>query len=191
MSTRERFIELAADLFYAQGFHAVGLDNILSAVGVTKTTFYNHFTSKDDLIIAVLNHRDAIEAEELARDIHTRAGDDPREQLLALFDVLHDWFRSPTFNGCMFLNAAVAFPAPNDPIHRAASTHALTMHAHIHAIAHAAGAADPDALASQLLLLISGAIASTHVSGEPAGHTARAIAQSVIEHHLAPRVSNA
>jgi len=53
-STRERLVLAAHDLFYAEGFHAVGLDRILAEVGVTKTTFYNHFASKDDLVLEVL-----------------------------------------------------------------------------------------------------------------------------------------
>ncbi|MCA9281267.1 MAG: helix-turn-helix transcriptional regulator [Phycisphaerales bacterium] len=55
--TRERLLDAAAMLFYEHGFHAIGLDAILEEVGVTKTTFYNHFASKDELIVAVLLDR--------------------------------------------------------------------------------------------------------------------------------------
>ena len=41
--TREKLLDRATDLFYTYGIHAVGLDRILKDVGVTKTTFYNHF----------------------------------------------------------------------------------------------------------------------------------------------------
>ena len=56
--TRARLVRTAHELFYRQGFLSVGLDRILHDVGVTKTTFYNHFQSKDDLIVAVLEHHD-------------------------------------------------------------------------------------------------------------------------------------
>lgn len=57
-SSRERLIQIADRLFYEHGFHAIGIDRVISEVGVTKTTFYNHFESKDDLILAVLDARD-------------------------------------------------------------------------------------------------------------------------------------
>lgn len=56
-STRQRLIDTAFELFGRSDFHAVGLDRILEEVGVSKQTFYNHFESKDDLILAVLDHR--------------------------------------------------------------------------------------------------------------------------------------
>ncbi len=189
MSTRQRFIDVAADLFYTQGFHAVGLDNILDAVGVTKTTFYNHFDSKDDLIIAVLNHRDRFEAEQLERNVRERAGNDPRDQLLAVFDYLDDWFASPDFHGCMFFNAALAFPSPADPIHRAAAAHSRALFEYLRSLADKAGAEHPARLAEQLLLIISGAVASTHFDGQPAGDVARAVAHTLIDHSLAARYS--
>src|SRR4030095_10763344 len=55
-STREGLMDAAVVLFYVHGFHAIGLDRILADVGVTKTTFYNHFESRDALIVAVLEH---------------------------------------------------------------------------------------------------------------------------------------
>ncbi len=60
--TRERILFTALDLFYTHGFHEVGLDRILTAVGVTKTTFYNHFESRDHLILEALAVRDGWEA---------------------------------------------------------------------------------------------------------------------------------
>ncbi|MGD9693283.1 MAG: TetR/AcrR family transcriptional regulator [Phycisphaerales bacterium] len=185
MSTRQRFIDVAADLFYTHGFHTVGLDNILDAVGVTKTTFYNHFESKDDLIIAVLDHRDRLEAEQLDRHVREHASDDPRAQLHAVFDYLHDWFASPDFHGCMFFNAALAYPSPTDPINLAAVAHSRSFFEYLRTLAEKADADDPARLAEQLLLLVSGAVASTHFNGQPAGNIARDVAHTLIEHHLA------
>ena len=39
----------------------VGLDLILADAGVTKTTFYNHFESKEDMILAAVDRRDSWE----------------------------------------------------------------------------------------------------------------------------------
>ncbi|MFG0326179.1 MAG: TetR/AcrR family transcriptional regulator, partial [Phycisphaerales bacterium JB037] len=55
---RERLVDVAIELFYRQGFHGVGLDQVLAAAGVTKTTFYKHFESRDDLVVAAVAKRD-------------------------------------------------------------------------------------------------------------------------------------
>ena len=81
-TTRERLVRTAHDLFYAEGFSAIGLDRILAEVGVTKTTFYNHFESKDDLVQATLEMHDAW-WRDVFSELHRRhGGDDPRNRLL-------------------------------------------------------------------------------------------------------------
>src|SRR5262245_19768293 len=96
-NARDRLLDKAIDLFYARGFHAVGLDQIIESTGVTKTTFYKHFESKDDLIVAAIYRRDEWERTAWDRAIRKLAGDDdPRARLLALFDVLDVWFNDPS-----------------------------------------------------------------------------------------------
>ena len=77
----------------------MGLDQVISAVGVTKTTFYKHFESKDALILAVLEYQHDLEYRQLVEDINERAGQDPRRKILAIFDVFDDWFGEPDFRG--------------------------------------------------------------------------------------------
>src|SRR4051812_35762112 len=75
---RERLILKAIDLFYTHGFNAVGVDQIIDAAGVTKTTFYKHFESKDELMVAAVKRRDEWESAAWGRAIRAVAGDDPR-----------------------------------------------------------------------------------------------------------------
>src|SRR5690606_36000372 len=91
----DRLIDSAIDLFYSRGFNAVGLEQILAAAGVTKTTFYKHFDSREDLLVAAVERRDAWETQAWDRAVRQLAGDDPREQLLKVFDVLDVWFNDP------------------------------------------------------------------------------------------------
>ena len=56
-TTRQRLIEAAARRFYRDGFRNVGIDQVLADVGISKTAFYKHFESKDDLMLAVLEMR--------------------------------------------------------------------------------------------------------------------------------------
>jgi AcrR family transcriptional regulator len=181
-STRDRLLQRALELFHAHGFREVGLDRILNDVGVTKTTFYKYFESKDALIVQVLRERDAAETREWIRTIRRIGGEDARAQLLAFFDLLEEWFQKPDFRGCLFLNAGAEFPLANDPVHQAASEHGKHLFEELLGLATLAGAKDPESLAKQLLLLITGAIISRHAGGDnDAAATARQAADLLLK----------
>jgi len=180
-STRERLMDAAATLFYGQGFHAIGLDRILEEVGVTKTTFYNHFESKDALIVAVLEHRDERDMNALQAELERRGGD-AGARLLVVFDVLDAWFRDEGFKGCLFINAAAQFPNPNDPVHVAAMRHSEHLNQALAALAREAGAAEPDELGRQLCMLVAAGITARHLGGdEQAARTARRMAEVLVD----------
>ena len=122
---RERLIATAVDLFYRHGFGAIGVDRVIEAAGVTKTTFYKHFEGKDDLMVAAVQRRDEWESQAWNRAVRKIAGDDPAGQLLAMIDVMDLWFNDPDFRGCMFTNTATEFPNPHDPVHQAAAAYKL------------------------------------------------------------------
>ena len=185
--TKSKLIQAASDLFYQHGFQAVGLDQILDDVGITKTAFYKHFESKDELIIAVLNQRDQTEVLESTQQMHALAGDDPRLAILVFFDLLEKWFASPDFRGCLFMNAATEFPSPNDPIHQAAAAHGKRMSTEFRLLAVRAGAPDPDLVTDQIMLLVRGAIAARHTQGSMnSAATAKLAATLLLERHLSP-----
>jgi AcrR family transcriptional regulator len=180
--TRERILFTALDLFHAHGFHAVGLDRILAAVGVTKTTFYNHFESRDDLIVQAITVRDAWDAAAFARRIHERAGYAPRDMLLAMFDVHDEWFTHEDFKGCIFLHACAEFPSPTDPVHRAAAKHYAVSERTVTQMAAAAGVADPETFAKEWVVLLQGAITSRMATGDDhAARIAKGIAVRLLE----------
>src|SRR5206468_8505328 len=79
---RERLVATAVELFYRHGFAAVGVDQVIRAAGVTKTTFYKHFEGKDDLMVAAVERRDDWESRAWDRAVRKLAGDDPARQLL-------------------------------------------------------------------------------------------------------------
>ena len=181
-TTREKLLEVAIDRFYVQGFHAVGLDQILSEVGVTKTTFYNHFESKDELILEALARRELWESKAFAERASQLAGDDPKAMLLAFFDVLDEWFNHPDYFGCLFLNVCVEFPSPHDPIHQAGLEHYLKSKQGFARLAEQAGASDPERLAEQLIVLIQGSLTHRQVTGDnDAAVKARDVAATMIE----------
>lgn len=184
-TTRDRLIETAHDLFYRIGFHAVGLDAILAEVGVTKTTFYNHFQSKDDLVQEVLRWHDRWWRDTFLTLLRRHGGDSPRGQLMAVFDALREVLSEESFNGCFFVNVAVQFPLADDPAHVAAASHKEAMGAIIRELAGYAGADDPEAFSQEMSLLMEGAYVTRQVTRNPdTADIAKRIATMLVERHI-------
>ena len=160
-----RLVHAAIELFYSHGFQAVGVDQIIAAAGVAKTTFYKHFESKDDLLVAAIRQRDEWEMQAWVTAVEKLAGDDPRDQLLGFFDVLDLWFNSPDFRGCQFINAAAEFPNPHDPIHQVAAEHKRKNRDLFRDLAKQAGAADADGFADRYTALVEGTLILRQVHG--------------------------
>ena len=59
-AARRRLLDTATRLFYAEGIRAAGIDRIIAEAGVAKATFYNHFPSKDDLVLAYIEEQDQL-----------------------------------------------------------------------------------------------------------------------------------
>ena len=162
---RGRLVHAAIELFYTNGFQAVGVDQVLSAAGVTKTTFYKHFESKDDLLIAAIRQRDEWELEAWTNAVQLQAGDDPKAQLLCFFDVLDIWFNSPDFRGCQFINAAAEFPNPHDPVHQVAAEHKRKNRDFFRDLGRHAGMRDPENFADRYTALVEGTLILRQVHG--------------------------
>lgn len=188
-NAKDRLLDTAIDLFYANGFNAIGLDMILDETGVTKTTFYKHFESKEDLVVAALRKRDEWEANAWRRAVKQLAGDDPRASLLAIFDVLDMWFNDPSFGGCLFINAAGEFPDPRDPVHKVAAEHKHRAREEYRDLAKAAGARHADAFADLYTALVEGVLVLRHVHGRnDAARLTRPLVERLIDEHI-PRAA--
>jgi len=181
---RERIVAVAVELFYRNGFSAVGIDRVIAAAGVTKTTFYKHFESKDDLMVAAVKRRDEWESAAWDRLIRKIAGEDPVKRLLALLDVMDLWFNDPDYRGCMFVNTAMEFPNPNDPVHQAAAEYKKRVRNHWRDQARAAGAdaVSAETFADCYAALIEGAMILRQTQGR--NDAAKAI-RPAVEHLVA------
>lgn len=162
---RERILQTAFALFYAHGLRGVGVDRIIAESGVAKATFYHHFAAKDALVLAYLDMVDRIWSDQLHAAARA-AGDTPAEQLVGMFDALVMACHRGGYRGCAFINAA-AENAPGTPIHARTLTHKLAVREWVRGLAEQAGAADSDALARSLTLLLDGGLASGSIDGEP------------------------
>ena len=183
--TRGRLIEAAVKRFYRDGFRNVGLDQVLADVGISKTAFYKHFESKDALMLAVLEAKNAWLQDVLQEMVRSHSGPHPADQLRGLFDVVEQFVASDEFQGCIFVNVAMEFPLAHDPAHQAAAQHKQAIEAIVRDIATQAGADDPRALAQELCLIMEGAYVTRQVTGDPATiHIARRVADSVLAARL-------
>jgi len=162
---RDELVQKALKAFYRNGFHATGMDMLVAETGISKTSMYKHFRTKEDLILAVLNLRDEHFRGWLFQRMEELA-DTPRQQLIAMFDALEEWFGEPGYKGCMFIKASSEYQDPTDPIHKQSAAHKRLLERHITKLAKDAGLSKPVVLARQLLLLKEGAIVTAHL-----GHT--------------------
>ena len=177
-TARERILATAGELFYREGYRAVGIDRIIELAGVAKTSLYRNFRSKDELIVAYLERADR----EFWRwfEEAVAGADSPRAKLVAVFDALEALATSPACLGCTFQAAASEFPQADHPGHRVAREHKLEVVRRLHELAAEAGASDPAALAEELMLVMDGAFAAVRMLGSrsqarSAGTAARAL----------------
>jgi len=159
---RDELVQKALRTFYRTGFHATGMDKLVDETGISKTSMYKHFRTKEELILAVLRLRDEQFRNWLYRRMEELA-DTPREQLIAMFDALEEWFAEAGYKGCMFIKASSEYQDASHPIHKQSADHKRLLEGHIVKLARQSGLANADVLARQLLLLKDGAIVTAHL----------------------------
>jgi AcrR family transcriptional regulator len=97
--TRQRLVEAAFRRFYRDGFRSVGIDQVLTDVGISKTAFYKHFASKEDLMLAALEMQNGWLQDTFRTMIRERGGPSAIGQLHAAFDVVDHIIASDDFQG--------------------------------------------------------------------------------------------
>lgn len=163
---RDELVQKALRTFYRNGFNATGMDMLVTETGISKTSMYKHFRTKEDLILAVLRLRDEQFRNWLYRRME-ELGETPLQQLKAMFDALEEWFSESNYQGCMFIKASSEFQDAHHPIHKQSADHKRMLEDHVTKLARQAELTDPGLVARQLLLLKEGAIVTAHL-----GHTA-------------------
>jgi AcrR family transcriptional regulator len=161
---RMRIVEAAAELFYAQGLRAVSAEKIIARAGITKVTFYRHFPTKDDVIVAYLERRARWERDAIAQV--RQAADDVPDALRIIAEAIGAEACSPGFRGCPFINAAAEYADPGHPVRRAVDAHRRWFRQTIQDLLAEAGVPDPAETADQLVMLRDGAMVSGYL-GDP------------------------
>src|SRR5262245_65625833 len=93
-SARDRLLDAANELFYAEGVHTVGIDRVIEHAGVAKATLYATFGSKDELVRAYLEGRHAVIKAQLARELPLRYAH-ARERLAGHLAIRGETVRPP------------------------------------------------------------------------------------------------
>lgn len=162
--TRERIVDAAAELFYAQGLRAVSADKIIERAGITKVTFYRHFPSKDDLIVAYLERRAAWE-----RNIITSLGEtakgDAEETIRLMSQGIGQEACSPGFRGCPFINAAAEYADALHPVRQVVDAHRAWYLSMLTKLAASIGITD-SRVSEELMMLRDGAMVTGYL-GDP------------------------
>jgi len=156
VSARERILATASELFYREGIRAIGVDTVVERSGVSKTSLYRLFESKDALIAAFAAERDR-SFWAWWDHIEEQHADDPHVLLEALLSGIAERIGHSTYRGCPFLNLATEFPDDSHPGRVVARSNKEELRARLAAILGKVGVGDPDRTASQIALIINGA----------------------------------
>lgn len=177
-SPRDRLLDAATDLFYREGV-GVGVEALCQAAGVSKRSMYKLFESKDEVLAATLERRAAAYLK--AFESGQSAERSPRERILYAFERLEENSTSPDFWGCPFLAMQVELKNPEHPASRVAERVKQALTDYFRAEAERGGAADPELLARQLVLLFDGANARAGVRAETLAGLAVATASVLLD----------
>ncbi|HEU4426216.1 MAG TPA: TetR/AcrR family transcriptional regulator [Pilimelia sp.] len=175
---RERILDTAFRLFYAHGPRGVGVDTVIAESGVAKATLYKHFPRKDDLVVAYLDKVDQTWFGQL-RAAARAVGEDPREQMVGMFDALASACRHEGYHGCAFINTAAESGAGSN-VHARTVEHKNVVRAWVTDLARRAGAADPAQLARQLTLLLDGGLSAGVLDADPVTPAAAKAAAGIL-----------
>lgn len=181
-NARKRLLTTAYDLFSRRGIRDVGIEELIAQAPVAKATFYRHFASKEDLALSFLEQRDEIWTSNGLIDEVGRRESLPIPRLLAIFDVLDEWFQSEDFEGCSFINVLLEMGSTHT-LGRASIDYLAKVRVHVCTLAEEADLRKPMEFAHSWQLLMKGSIISAAEGDRKAASRARQMARWLIDHH--------
>ncbi|WP_294178794.1 TetR/AcrR family transcriptional regulator [uncultured Schumannella sp.] len=173
--SRAALLDAAEALFYERGIQAVSMDAIRTAAGMPLKRIYGMFSTKEDLVVAVLQRRDRRWRASLTEYVEQH--EDPRERVLSIFDWLERWFAEPDFRGCAWINAYGELGSTSPAILVEVRAHKQAFHEQIATWVEAAA----NVPAEPVSLLAEGAIVTAAFTGDTrAARPAQAAAKALI-----------
>jgi AcrR family transcriptional regulator len=156
-SARDRLVAAASRLFHEAGIQSTGVDSIIDAAGVAKATFYRHFPSKDDLVVAWLRDPATRWIDRLRAQVEA-SRPEPVDAIPMLFELVAEWLEAEDYRGCPYLNTAVEISDPSHPASLVIREFLEDVEDYLAGLADAAGYRQPRLLAAQLQTPLAGAI---------------------------------
>lgn len=179
-NSKKRLLQAACRLFCKEGIHATGIARIIEESGVSRRALYMHYGSKENLLRAVFEAEAKMWFRWFDTDL-TALKCQPRERVLALFDLMHNWFESEHFYGCVFINAVAEHDKSNSWVQEIANSHREKINAKLCAMVADSGISDPALTTEKLSLLIDGTIVTAMVTGQGnIAHIARLAADDIL-----------
>lgn len=160
---RDRLLGVAAEIFYREGIHGVGVERVLDEAGVTRTTLYRHFDGKEALVAAYLGREDAT-----IRGYFAAASEqapDPESYLTMIVQGIADDVARYHTRGCPFINAAAEYPDANSEVRGIIAAHRSWFRATLRDALAGAGHAHPEDAAASLVLLRDAALVGGYLDG--------------------------
>lgn len=184
LSPKMAILDAAIRLFCRDGIGATGIDAIVREAGVARMTIYNHFGSKDGLVVAALERESAAwRTWFFARLAALQLP--PRDKLLAVFDILAEWFERDDYFGCALMNAVLEVRNNSDALMAVTMAHKKPVLEQLRAIAVASGVRDPVRFTEQFDLVMNGAIVNALFTGSAApAQEAKTIAAALLDAQL-------
>ena len=181
-SARERILDAAYELFSRRGIRAVGVNEVIERAGVATATLYRHFPSKDELVLAFLHLREQRWTKDFVEAGAMRRGSNPEERLLAIFDVLDEWFHRDDFEAGSFIKVLLEL-GPDHPAGGASVRHLEQIRAIVRRLAEEAGLRDTDSFAHSWHILMEGSIVVAAEGDTEAARRGKSMARLLIEEH--------
>jgi AcrR family transcriptional regulator len=181
-SARERILDASYELFSHRGIRAVGVNEVSERAGVATATLYRHFPSKDELVLAFLDLREQRWTKDFVEAGAMRRGSNPEERLLAIFDVLDEWFHREDFEAGSFIKVLLEL-GPEHPAGGASVRHLGQLRAIVRHLAEEAGLRDIDSFAHSWHILFQGSIVVAAEGDTQAAQRGKSMARLLIEQH--------
>jgi len=181
-SARERILDAAYELFSRRGIQAVGVNEVIQRAGVATATLYRHFPSKEKLVLAFLALREQRWTKDFVEAGAMRRGSNPEERLLAIFDVLDEWFHRDDFEAGSFMKVLLEL-GPEHPAGGASVWHLEQIRSIVRRLAEEAGLHGTDSFARSWHILMEGSIVSAAEGDTQAARRGKSMARQLIDQY--------